>query len=109
MLREVIWKSGAESDLQNLFAGLLDLLGGDENAVSQLLERPLEDSLEVICRFPEIAPRVDSHTNLRRSIFGRARRYGLFYSAETKRVIIHAVVDLRQDPEIISRKLKGRL
>jgi hypothetical protein len=45
---------------------------------------------------------------------GRYRRmlirdfpYGIFYEVQTQRVIVCAILDLRQDPETIRRKLFG--
>jgi len=34
--------------------------------------------------------------------------YGVFYTLEGRRIIISGVMDLRKNPEIIRRRLRGR-
>ena len=55
--------------------------------------------------FPEIAPPIhEAH----RRLLVHGFPYGVFYTIEGRRIIVAAIMDLRQDPEIIRRRLRGR-
>ena len=54
-------------------------------------------------RFPESGVRMGGR--YRRKLVPWFRNFGVFYVFEQSRVVIHAVQDFRQDPEMIQRRL----
>ena len=42
-----------------------------------------------------------------RRVLVRDFPFGIFYSIEGRRIVVQAVLDLRQDPQAIERKLRG--
>lgn len=100
MSLRVEFLSGADNDLQTIFNRCEDYREGFGvefmTAVDAYLAR--------IAVFPEIAP----------SYFDKVRRqvmhdfpYGIFYQPHPSRVLVCAILDLRQDPKAISRRLAG--
>jgi len=55
--------------------------------------------------FPELAPAF--HKDYRRLLV-HGFPYGIFHTVEGRRIMISGVMDLRQDPEFIRRRLGGR-
>ena len=55
--------------------------------------------------FPHIGPLV--HRGKVRRVLVFNRFYGLFYVVENRGLILHALLDLRQDPESVMRRLRG--
>ncbi len=105
MALEIVWTAGAERDLAELHLQLF--LGSDENdeLVARLLEAPLEENLRLLRDHPELAPRVRGKPNIRRKVLGYRNHLGLFYCVEKRGIIIHALLDLRQDPKMIAQRL----
>ncbi len=64
--------------------------------------------VELIRLFPDIGSSVRDSNRLRRGLVGRARVYGLYYSASESRLIIVALLDLRQNPQVIEQILESR-
>lgn len=95
----LVWTSGATSDLQTIYTSLQEPVGeellGEIDAVLSLLKQ-----------FPRQARIYGG--NIRRILLGKGNLYGLFYSIEGRRVVIAAVLDLRQDPNRIQALLKSR-
>lgn len=98
----IVILGGAESDLQRIYGRLTSFRDGAGDEFMDCVEgvfRRLED-------FPESSP-------LRRLGFRRALVpgyvYGIFYQIETRGIMVHAVADLRQDPEWLERTLRERL
>ena len=98
---EVVILSGADADLDEIYAFLEESSGGDKFLHS------LDRKLELLRTFPEIAPRAQV-SKLRQTRIGKTP-YGVFYSIEGKRLMIVAIQDLRQDPKTIARIIRGRL
>ena len=96
---ELVWTRAAESDLQEIVAQLED---AHEDSGQRFLSL-VDASLELLRQFPEMAPLFDPP--LRRLVL-HARRHGLFYTIEPRRIILHAVADLRRDPEALRRRLR---
>ena len=92
----VEWLAGAEQDLDAMFAARLDA-GGSEKFLRQV-----ERALTLLLAFPELGP-VVAHP-FRRYLL-RDRNLGLFYTFEGRRIFIHALCDLRQDPAHLRRRL----
>jgi toxin ParE1/3/4 len=91
---EVVLLLSAERDLQEAYSWVEEHRRGRE----QFFLQDVELSLEHLKRFPLIG----------RLYRGRYRRlliprypFGIFYVVESNSIVIHAVSDLRQDPEKI--------
>src|SRR2546428_13599057 len=91
--------SGADAELQEIFNGFEDYREGFELefmlAVDAYLAR--------IAVFPEIAPRY--FEKIRRQVMQRFP-YGIFYEPYPTRVLVVAILDLRQEPRKIRRRLR---
>jgi hypothetical protein len=57
-----------------------------------------------VAAFPEIAPLYMGR--VRRQVMQRFP-FGIFYQAFPKRILVTAILDLRQDPERIRNRLRG--
>ena len=99
------------SELVFLFSADADIQSGYEfyEAVQagrgEVFMRHLDMAFSQIRTFPEIAP-VFYQSYRRLLVHGFP--YGIFYTIEGRRLIISGVMDLRQDPELIRRRLRGR-
>ena len=98
MSLEVVVLRGAESDLQSAFNHYEDKAEG----LGEEFLLAIDGSLTAVGQFPEMA-RV-YHKTIRRLVISRFP-YGIFYAVEGQRIIVHAVLDLRQDPENIRNRL----
>lgn len=107
MALEIVWTAGAERDLLEIHQQLLDALEEDPALAARVLEKPLESSLELIREYPAIAPKIRGSQRLRRALFGPGNHYGLFYSVENRGIIIHALLDLKQNPAWIRKRLQN--
>ena len=101
MQPEIIWTRGAEADLLFLYEQI-----GDHELAVQVLHDPLDRVLGLLREFPGLGPRVKGTKRVRKLLAGPRRRYGLFYVQEGSRIFIHALLDLRQDSQVIARRLK---
>jgi len=91
---------GAEADLLENYVRLEELRPG----LGDRFYGTIDYALERIRQFPEIAPIY--HGRYRRLVI-RPFGCGIFYSLEQNRVMVGAILDLRQDPESIRRRLLG--
>ena len=80
-----------------MFAAKLDVDGAAEKFLKMV-----ERSLALLLAFPELGA-VFSHP-FRRYVL-RDRNLALFYTFEGRRIFIHALCDLRQDPAHLRRRL----
>lgn len=100
-MSDLVFLFSADSDIQAGYAFCEDYQSGR----GEIFMRYLDVAFGRLRTFPEIAP-----------IFYKAYRrllvpgfpYGIFYTIEGGRIIVTGVMDLRQDPEIIRRRLSGR-
>jgi plasmid stabilization system protein ParE len=95
---DVVFLLSAEQDLQEAYSWVEE----HRQAREQLFLQDVELQLEHLKRFPLVE----------RIYRGRYRRllitrypFGIFYVAESNRIVIHAILDLRQDPERIRERL----
>jgi len=107
MALDVIWSAGAERDLLEIHQIWFDLLGQDDASIAKVLERPLHSAMRLLSEHPEVGARVRGIPKMRRWLMGPQRRYGLFYVLENRGLLIHAFLDLRQNPEHILKRLSG--
>ena len=94
---EAVFLLSAERDLQEAYNWVEEHRQGRE----QFFLQDVELRLEYLKRFPLIG----------RLYRGRYRRlliprypFGIFYVVESNRIVIHAVLDLREDPEKIRQR-----
>lgn len=99
-MMEVVWTMDADADVQAIYEWL-DL--HNPGAGDQFFETLVEKT-EQLQQFPQIGPVV--YRGFIRRVLVFKRHYGLFYSVETRGIILHAVEDLRRDPERIAKRLR---
>jgi len=90
----------ADLDIQTAFERYEDFQTGR----GEVFMRHLDAALALLRQHPELAP-VYAGPYRRRLIHDFP--YGIFYQVQPTRVVIAAVVDLRQDPRAVRRKLFG--
>ena len=95
---ELIFLRGAESDLIEIYSRYLDR---SSDAADRFYDFT-DSRLDLLQISPELAPVYESP--YRRLVLGRYP-YGVFYSIERRRIVIAAILDLRQDPVQIRRRL----
>lgn len=88
---EIVLLQGAQADLLEAYSRF----GGG-------LYEAADAALEQIRQFPESAPVF--HRNYRRKVIYRYP-FGIFYDTHGKRLFVKAVLDLRQDPSTILKRL----
>ena len=88
---EVVLLAGAQSDLLELYT-----------RHGEVGYHVIDEELELLRNMPEIAPTFVGQFR-RRVVVGTSS--GIFYSYTGSRVIISAILDLRQDPATILRRL----
>jgi plasmid stabilization system protein ParE len=102
MAHEIVWTAGAEADLLYLYQQI-----DDHDLSIRVLREPLSQVLRLLSEFPQTGAGVRGTLRVRRVLTGPRLRYGLFYVEESKRIMIHALLDRRQDPQTVSRRLRG--
>lgn len=88
----------ADLDIQAAFNRYEDYQAGR----GELFMGQLDAALSLLRRHPEIAP---VYGGPYRRMLIRDFPYGIFYQVQASRTIIAAVLDLRQDPKAIRRRL----
>lgn len=92
-IEEHFFSSGADADFQRLYERYGDFFyDAVDRAIAQLR------------RFPESAPVYDDPV---RRLVIQGTPLGVFYGVHGTRLAIIAILDLRQDPVAISRRLRG--
>ena len=97
-MHEFVILSGAENDILDTYARYEFAADGLGERFSQMVDR----SLNQLSSIPESAPRFQGSI---RRILVPSFPFGIFYSMENHRVIVQAVLDLRQSREQILRRL----
>ena len=92
------WLASGEGDLDAIFAARFAV---SETGALAFLET-VERALALLKNFPELGP-VYLHT-FRRFLL-RGEHTGIFYTLEGRRLFVHALLDLRQDPATLRRRL----
>ena len=91
-MNEIVLLQSAQTDLMEIYS-----VYGDRSY--QILDR----ALEAIRRMPEHAPVY--WKNFRRKVV-RDTPFGIFYSAIESRIFVSFILDLRQDPKVIAKRLR---
>ncbi len=97
---KALWTFGGEADVQRIYERLESW---EEGAGDRFYDEVLS-SVEVLEAFPHIGPVV--HRGKVRRVLVFNRHYGLFYVVESRGIVLHALLDLRQDPHTIMRRLR---
>ena len=95
-----VWTLGAEADVQRLYERLESW---DEGMGDRFYDEVLA-SVRMLEAFPHTGPVVHRVKVRRVLVFNR--HYGLFYAVEDRGLILHALLDLRQDPKTVMHRLK---
>jgi toxin ParE1/3/4 len=90
----------ADHDIQTAFNRYEDFQAGR----GEVFMRHLDAALTLLRQHPEIAP---AYGGRYRRMLIRDFPYGIFYELQSQRIIVGAIMDLRQNPEIIWKKLLG--
>ena len=97
-MNELVFLFSAEADIQSAFELYEDRQGGR----GEIFLRQLDGALGQLRTFPESGPRYAKEYR-RPRVLGSP--YGIFYRVIGRRIIFAHLLDLRQDPEVIRRKL----
>ena len=95
-MAEIVILQGAQSDLIRI-----TIRHGDR------FENSLDRAFRQLVLFPESAPQYSSYPTIHRVLIPNSH-LAAFYSVSGERVLVIAVLDLRQDPERIQDRLEGR-
>lgn len=97
---ELILLLRADLDIQAAFEWYEDYQPGR----GEVFMRQLDAAFTLLRQHPEIAP---VYAGSYRRMLIRDFPFGIFYSVHSTRIIVVAVMDLRQDPRSMRRKLLG--
>jgi plasmid stabilization system protein ParE len=99
-MMELVFLFGADSDIQ----GAYEFYESCREGQGTIFMLHLDAVLTHLRSFPEIGPRYSGP--YRRLLVPRFP-YGVFYTVERNRIVVCGVIDLRQDPKMIARRLGG--
>jgi hypothetical protein len=89
----VIWTSGASEDY----------LKADPKIAPSIA---IDGIVQLLRLFPEMGS--SESTRVRRVLVGNRRLFRLYYAPIQSRIVVLALVDLRQDPDIVEALLRSR-
>ena len=92
------WLASGEADLDAIFAAWF---AASETGALAFLET-VERALALLKNFPELGP---AYVHPFRRFLLRGEHTGIFYTLEGRRLFVHALLDLRQDPATLRRRL----
>jgi len=95
VIENVIWTGGASQDY----------LAADSHLASS---QAIDAIIELLRLLPDMGAPVSKSQRIRRVLVGRKRIYGLYYASTGARLIVLALIDLRQNPAKIEEFLKSR-
>ena len=98
-MAEVVLLSGAEDDALSIYFELFDKSEERAERFSSAVDRSLSD----LAQFPEIGMKFEAP--FRRKLVPGFYEFGVFYTVEGTRIMVHAILNLRQDPRAIRRRL----
>jgi plasmid stabilization system protein ParE len=90
----------ADHDIQTAFNRYEEFQEGR----GEVFMRHLDAALTLLRQHPEMAP---VYGGRYRRMLIRDFPYGIFYEVQPKRIVVAAIMDLRQNPETIRRKVLG--
>ncbi len=92
-LSEIVLLQGAQSDLLSIYA-----------VQGERIYQRVDHSLGILRMFPEAGPQ-QCDGRIRRLVVTKTN-FGIFYTVVGRRVLVGAVMDLRQSEETIGRRLQ---
>ena len=96
---EIVWTLAADLDLQAIY----ERLDIHRPGASDLFFEAVLEKTRQLQMFPRIGPVV--HRGFIRRVLVFEHCYGLFYSVESRGIILHAILDLTRNPEHIEQRL----
>lgn len=99
-MKELIFLLQADADIQAAFERYENYQGRR----GLVFLRRLDAALELLKRLPEIGP---PFLRPYRRLLIRDFPFGIFYEVNPTRIIVVGVMDLRQNPRTIRKKLRG--
>jgi plasmid stabilization system protein ParE len=97
-MTEIVILSGADSDLIEHFGRFDDAAQG----MGERFDLAFLKSCRLLEKHPRIGPR---YGGVFRRLLMLDWNLGIFYEVSGSRVLVHAIMDVRQDPENITRRL----
>ena len=97
-MTEIIFLLQADLDIQAAFNRYED----HQEGRGEVFMRQLDAAVTLIRQHPEIAP---IYAGQYRRMLMHDFPYGIFYQVQPQRAVIAAIMDLRQDPDAIRRRL----
>lgn len=97
-MSELVMLLGADSDLVELYNRFEDWRPG----LGAAFDRDLQKACELVAAHPELGPRWRGSF---RRLLMLHWNLGIFYDLSGQRVLVHGIMDVRQDPEYIARRL----
>jgi plasmid stabilization system protein ParE len=98
-MSDLVFLLSADVDIQSAF----EIYEEKQAGRGELFMRHLEFAFTNLRSFPEMAP---IHSGIYRRLLVPKYPYAIFYSIEGGRIIVCGVMNLRQDPEAISKRLE---
>ena len=99
-MSELVFLFSADADIQTAY----EFYEAYQEGRGEVFMRHLDVAIGRLRAYPELAaPFHETH----RRLLVHGFPYGVFYTIEGRRIIIAGVMDLRQDPETIRRRLRG--
>ena len=96
---EIVWTLAADLDLQAIY----ERLDTHRPGIGDLFFEAVIERTRQLQMFPQIGPVV--HRGFVRRALVFEPHYGLFYTVESRGIILHAILDLRRNPEQIEQRL----
>ena len=100
MVSELVFLYSADADIQAAY----EFYEASQEGRGEVFMRHLDMAIGRLRNFPEMASPIHK---AHRRLLVHGFPYGVFYTVEGRRIIIAGVMDLRQDPEVIRRRLGG--
>lgn len=101
-MSEIIWTRAAEADLLAVYDTFENLRQGSGDELLSLID----DSIQMLKQFPHMAPVFEAPF---RRLLVHGGRYGLFYAIEGRRIVLHALADLRRNPTQLRQRFRRLL
>ena len=99
-MSELVFLFSADTDIQTAY----EFYEAYQEGRGEVFMRHLDVAIGRLRAYPELAaPFHETH----RRLLVHGFPYGVFYTIEGRRIIIAGVMDLRQDPETIRKRLRG--
>lgn len=96
-MKEVIWTASAAEDYLRA-----------ESSKPYEFAAGLDGALSLLKAFPQMGAPVPDSKKLKRILVGRYRHLGLYYGLTPNRIVVVALIDLRQDPASIEAIIRSR-